>query len=73
MRKITAQVVSPGTGFGHEQGVFALMLALPATLLGLVVLLVVAAQLERQLDTSVRPARLATRTRRVRVSSAQQR
>ena len=51
--------------------VFALMLALPATLLGLVVLLGIAAQLERQLDRSVRPAHLRTATQRVRVLPAQ--
>ena len=42
------------------------MLALPATLLGLVVLLGITTQLERQLNRSVRPAHLRTATPRVR-------
>lgn len=49
------------------------MLTVPATLLGLVVLLVVTSQLERQLSRSVRAAEVRTSTPRVRVSSSQQR
>lgn len=51
--------------FGQDQNVFALMLALPATLIGLVALLAITSGLERQLAASVRPAHLRASQRRV--------
>lgn len=54
------QVVSRGDPLGQDQLVLALILALPATLIGLVVLLAITSGLERQLTRSVRPAPVRT-------------
>jgi len=49
-------VVFSSALFGQDQYVLALILALPATLLGLVVLLAITSGLERSIQRSVRPA-----------------
>ena len=61
------------TGFGQVPNVFALMLALPATLIGLVVLLTITSGLERQLAQSMRPAHVRANQRRLPVPAAKRR
>lgn len=65
--------VSAGSTFGHEPNVFALMLALPGTLIGLVVLLAITSGLERQLAQTMRPAHVRANERRLPVSAAKRR
>ena len=67
-RKPPARVVSQPCSFGHEPNVFALMLALPATLIGLVALLAITSGLERQLARTMRPAHVRSDHGRVPVS-----
>ena len=49
-------MVSDYDCFGQDRDVIALMLALPATLIGLVALLAITSGLERRLAQSIRPA-----------------
>ena len=49
------------------------MLALPATLIGLVLLLAITSGLERQLAASIRPAHLRANQRRVRAGVTRRR